>query len=238
MNPFKQFSFNHSDTLSTSLPLQRGNTPTLEKRCPGYETKLVVRLLFWSSGGCGVLLHCHYSQVPLIFPQQSPLFGIFFFAWSGRQGLGDLFVSQNHKIPENFVRLIIKPLGTFPSSPIIIGITITFMLPYFFVFFDFQCVVGWDGKVHYLAYSRFLLFSFIFFGGEGDNFHLVWLSACIAKSQKILCVSPSRTDSGLYIYHLVVCSNLNFLHNSQWIPLPTQSYLVLYSFVLVCFISL
>ena len=32
------------------------------------------------------------------------------------------------------------------------------------------------------------------------------------------------------LYHLFVWSNLDFLHNSQWITLPTQSFLVLYSF--------
>ena len=39
-----------------------------------------------------------------------------------------------------------------------------------------------------------------------------------------------RTDSRLCIYHLFVWSSLKFLHNSQWITLPAQSYLVLYSF--------
>ena len=37
-------------------------------------------------------------------------------------------------------------------------------------------------------------------------------------------------DSGLAIYHLVVWSNFNFLHNSQWITFPIQSSIVLYSF--------
>ena len=45
-----------------------------------------------------------------------------------------------------------------------------------------------------------------------------------------MCVWLSRTDSGLCIYHLFVGSNFKFLHNSQWIPLATQSCLVLYSF--------
>ena len=47
---------------------------------------------------------------------------------------------------------------------------------------------------------------------------------------KILCVSFSRSDSGLCIYYLVVWSNFNFLHSSQLITFPTQSWLVLYSF--------
>ena len=43
-------------------------------------------------------------------------------------------------------------------------------------------------------------------------------------------MSFSRTDTGLCIYQLFVWSNLNFLQISQWITLPTQSCLVLYSF--------
>ena len=52
----------------------------------------------------------------------------------------------------------------------------------------------------------------------------------MSKSQRSLCVSFSRTGAGLYICHLSVWSNLNFLHISQWITLPTQSCLVLYFF--------
>ena len=58
----------------------------------------------------------------------------------------------------------------------------------------------------------------------------IWRYVCISKSQRSLCVSFSRTDSGLCTYHLFIWSNFNFLHNSQWITLPTQSCLVLYSF--------
>ena len=54
-------------------------------------------------------------------------------------------------------------------------------------------------------------------------------SICMSKSQRSLCVSFSRTDDGLCIYHLFVWSNLDFLNISQWITLPTQSCLVLYS---------
>ena len=52
---------------------------------------------------------------------------------------------------------------------------------------------------------------------------------CISKSQRNLCISFYRTDSRLCIYYLFEWSNLNFLHNSQWITFPTQSCLVLYS---------
>ena len=43
-----------------------------------------------------------------------------------------------------------------------------------------------------------------------------------------LWVLFSRTDGGFCIFHLLVWWNLNFLHISQWITLPTQSNLVLY----------
>ena len=52
----------------------------------------------------------------------------------------------------------------------------------------------------------------------------------MSKSYRSLCVLFSRTGAGLCIYHLFVWSNLNFLHISQWITLPTQSCQVLYFF--------
>ena len=52
---------------------------------------------------------------------------------------------------------------------------------------------------------------------------------CISKSARILCVSFCRLDSCFYMYHLVVLSNFNFLHNSQWITFTAQSCLVFQS---------
>ena len=54
-------------------------------------------------------------------------------------------------------------------------------------------------------------------------------SVCVSKSQRSLCVSFYWTDSGSCIYHFFEWSNFTFLHNSQWITLPNQSCLVLYS---------
>ena len=93
-----------------------------------------------------------------------------------------------------------------------------------FTFFQFYSVVHWNSKVHNSASSDFFV-----------DYYKVWSSSrdcviCMSKSQRSLCVSFSRTDSGLCIYHLLEWSNFNFLHDSQWIPLPTQSFLVLYSF--------
>ena len=52
----------------------------------------------------------------------------------------------------------------------------------------------------------------------------------MSKSHRSLCVLFSRASAGLCIYHLLVCSNSNFLHISQCITLPTQLCLVLYFF--------
>ena len=77
-------------------------------------------------------------------------------------------------------------------------------------------MVNRDRKVDYL-----LLLVLVFWPRLGDP--------CVCQSPTGVCVSFSRTGIGLYIYHLFVWSNLNLLHISQWITLPTQSSLVLYS---------
>ena len=93
-------------------------------------------------------------------------------------------------------------------------------------------MVSQDSKVHNSTNSLFFFFFLLLLliiirsGRLAENRR----SVCISKSQRSLCLSFSRTDSGLCIYHLWIWSNFNFLHNSQWITLPTQSYLVLYYF--------
>ena len=108
-------------------------------------------------------------------------------------------------------------LVTVPRVPIIISIKVIFMFQSFFqypskvqilihhfAFFQFYSVVRWDSKVHDFASSLFFV---------GRLAEIRW-SIHISKSLRNLCVSFSGTDSGLCIYHLFVCSNLNFLHNS------------------------
>ena len=56
-------------------------------------------------------------------------------------------------------------------------------------------------------------------------------SVCMSKSHWSLRVPFCSTVAGLRIYHLLVCTNFNFLHISRWITLPTQSCLVLYFFL-------
>ena len=78
-----------------------------------------------------------------------------------------------------------------------------------------------------LLFSRF---SFLLTITRSGHLAKIRGSVCIWKSQRILRVVFSMTDSALCIYNLFTWSNLNFLHNSQWITLPRQSCLVLYFF--------
>ena len=84
-----------------------------------------------------------------------------------------------------------------------------------------------DSKVDKFADFLFFFFLIIIRSGLQGK---IRKSVYISKSHRSLCVSFSRTGAGLCIYHLSARSNLNFLHISQWISLPTQSYLALYSF--------
>ena len=95
-----------------------------------------------------------------------------------------------------------------------------------FTFLQIYSVVSRDSKVDNFANSLFLLLIII----RCDLLAGIRGSVCLLKSHRILCLSFSRTGAGLYIYHLLVWSNSNFLHISQCITLPTQSCLVLYSF--------
>ena len=85
-------------------------------------------------------------------------------------------------------------------------------------------MVSRDNKVDYFESSLFLLLII----KSGLLAGIRW-SVCMLKSHRNLCVTFSRTGAGLCIYHLLVWSNLSFLHISQWITLPTQSCLALYS---------
>ena len=105
----------------------------------------------------------------------------------------------------------INVLVTVPSAPITIDIIVTF------TFHSFS--VLWQGPHNYLSF-RFpsvlpsgqperqspLLgrFSFLLTITSSSRLAEIRWSVCISKSQKILCVSFSRTDSGLCIYHVSV----------------------------------
>ena len=133
-----------------------------------------------------------------------------------------------------------NPLVTVPNAPITIGIIVTCMFDSFFnslarsrylsFFSHYFSFILWSAET---AKSTILQVLFFFFFlliiiKSGLLVRIRW-SVCILKSHRSLCESFSRTGAGLCIYHLLVWSNLNFLHISQWITLPTQSCLALYS---------
>ena len=84
-------------------------------------------------------------------------------------------------------------------------------------FFRFYCAASQYSRVHNSASCLFLLIII-----KLSRLAEIKRSVCILKSQCSLCISFSRTDSWLCIW-----TNLNFLHNSPLITLPTQSCVVL-----------
>ena len=86
-------------------------------------------------------------------------------------------------------------------------------------------MVSRDSKVDNFASSLFLWIII----RSGLLTEIRW-SVCMSKSHRSLCVSFSRRNARLCIYHLFIWSNLNFFLISLRINLPIQSCLVLYSF--------
>ena len=129
-----------------------------------------------------------------------------------------------------------NPLVTVQKAPITIGIIVIFMFHstfnslarsrYLSIFSHFFSFILWSAGI---AKSTILQISFLFFFlllllivvRSGLLVDIRW-SVYMSKSHRSLCVSCSRTDTGLCIYHLFVWSNLNFQHISHWITSPTQ----------------
>ena len=127
-----------------------------------------------------------------------------------------------------------NPLVTVPNVPITIGIIVTFMFHSFFnslarskylSFFShsFGFILFSAGTTKWTILQ--VLFLFIKFGLLAE---ISW-SVCMSKSHRSLCVLFSRIGAGLCIYYLLVWSNLNFLHISQWIhhAYPIMSSLII-----------
>ena len=131
-----------------------------------------------------------------------------------------------------------NPLVTVLKATIIFVIIVTFMFNSFlqfpskrrgtnpsFNFLQFYFVVSRDSKVQNFASSLCLLIII-----RSGFLAVIRGYVCMSKFKRSLCVSFSRTDAELCIYHMFVRSNFNFLYISQWITLPTQSCQVLYFF--------
>ena len=130
-----------------------------------------------------------------------------------------------------------NPLVAVPNTPITTGIIVTCMFRSFFnslarsrylsfFLYSFSFIL-WSAGTAKSTILQVLFFLLIII--ESDLLAGIRWSVCMLKSHRSLCVSFSRTGAGLCIYHLLVWSNLNFLQISQWITLPTQSCLALYS---------
>ena len=125
-----------------------------------------------------------------------------------------------------------------PKAPITIGTIVTFMFHSFFnslarsrylSFFSHSFgFILWSAGTSKSTILRIIFFLLIIIR-SGLMTGIRW-SVCMLKSYRSLYVSFSGKGAGLCIYHLLVWSNLNFLHIFQWITLPTQSCLALYSF--------
>ena len=127
-----------------------------------------------------------------------------------------------------------NPLVIVPKAPITIGTIVTFMihssfnslarskyLSFFSLSFRFiLCSTGTAKSTIVQILYFFLVVDYYKVWSSGLDRWSVYM----LKSHRSLCVSFFRAGAGLCIYHLLVWSNLNFLHISQWIPLPTQSY--------------
>ena len=132
-----------------------------------------------------------------------------------------------------------NPLVIVPEASITIGTIVTFMFHSFFnslaksrylsLYSHSFSFILWSAGTAKPTILQILFFFLLIIIRSGFLAEIRW-SACISKSHRSFCVTFSRTGSGLCIYHLLVWSNLNFLHISQWITLPTQSCLALYSF--------
>ena len=96
---------------------------------------------------------------------------------------------------------------------------------FLFIFFDLCGPLGRQNPL----YGKFSFFFFLIITRSDLLTGIKW-SLCILNSPRVLYVSFSKTNTGLYISQLEVESNFNFLHNSQRNTFPTQSCQVLYSF--------
>ena len=150
----------------------------------------------------------------------------------------DVWIVSTRPPTSKSFRTFNNPLVIVPNAPITISTIVTFMFHSFFnslarsryfSFFSLSFrIILWSAGT---AKSTILqiLFLLLIIMRSGLLAGIRW-SVCMLKYHRSLCESFSRTGAGLCIYHLFVWSNWNFLHISQWITLPTQSCLSLYSF--------
>ena len=134
-----------------------------------------------------------------------------------------VWMASTHPSIFNSSSILTKPSRTVPGTPITIGIIITFMFHSFFnplarskylSLFSFSLIFTlWSTEMAKSTIQQvlFFLLSIIRFCLLARSRWSVW----ITELQRIFHISFFMINSGLCIYHLVVWSDLNFLHNSQ-----------------------
>ena len=115
-----------------------------------------------------------------------------------------------------------NPLVIVPKAPITIGTIVTFMFHSFFnslarsrylSFFSHSfSFILWSVGTATSTILQILFFSFLLIIIRSGILAGIRWSVCKLKSHRSLCVLFSRTGAILCMYHLLVWSNLNFLH--------------------------
>ena len=141
------------------------------------------------------------------------------------------WIVSNRPPTSKFSRHFNNPLVIVPIAPITISAIVTFMFHSFFnslamsrylSFFSlsFRLILWSAGTAKSTILQILFFFLLLIIMRSGLLAGIRW-SVCMLKSLGSLCESFSRTGAGLCIYYLIVWSNWNFLHISQWITLPT-----------------
>ena len=107
--------------------------------------------------------------------------------------------------------LFINLLVTIRRAPITISIIVTFMFHnfyssparsrYLYLFSPSFNLTLWSGGTAKSTILQLIYFFIIIRSGRLVN---IWESVCMSKSQRSLCVSFSRTDVWLRIYHILL----------------------------------
>ena len=152
--------------------------------------------------------------------------------------LNNVVVSMVSILPptSKFLSPFSNPLFSVSKAPITIGIIFTFMSHSFFnsrarskylSFFSHSfSFILWSAET---AMSKILhiFFSFLLIIIRSGVLAEIRLSVCMSKSHRSLYVSFSRIGAGLYIYHLLVWSNLSFHIPVDHLAHPVVSCLIL-----------
>ena len=117
-----------------------------------------------------------------------------------------------------------KPLRTVSSAPTTISIPSISGSIAFSAHWQYPSIcLSFSFLIFTLSESKWITNSFFLVNTRPGHLTETEWSVCNSRSQIILCVSFSWTDSVLCIYHLVVRLNFNLLYNSLCITFPTKS---------------